>query len=159
MEHKGQIEDLAQDLKGRKRILLWGAMGAGKSTLALELARWFGRHHGGGRILALDPGSPAFGVPGALNRGRWDGDALHWDGCRALCTLDAARFRLPPCPGRQPSPERRCRSRFARSPCHRSAGGGPGRCRCRTAHGPCQGTPGGSGAGPGAGGRLPAPGC
>ncbi|EFK07025.1 conserved domain protein [delta proteobacterium NaphS2] len=91
----GQIEELAQKLKGRKRIFLWGIMGVGKSTLALELARWFGRHHGGGRILALDPGSPAFGVPGALNRGRWDGDTLHWDGCRALCSLDAARFRLP----------------------------------------------------------------
>ncbi len=95
MGHEGQIKDLAQDLKGRKRILLWGAMGVGKSTLALELARWFGLHHGGGRILALDPGSPAFGVPGALNRGRWDGDTLRWDGCHALCTLDAARFRLP----------------------------------------------------------------
>ena len=95
MGHKGQIKDFAQGLKGCKHILLWGAMGVGKSTLALELARWFGPHHGGCRILALDPGSPAFGVPGALNRGRWDGDTLHWDGCRALCTLDAARFRLP----------------------------------------------------------------
>ena len=95
MGHEEQIEDLARELNGRKRILLWGAMGVGKSTLALELARWFGLHHGGGRILALDPGSPAFGVPGALNRGRWDGDTLHWDGCRALCTLDAVRFRLP----------------------------------------------------------------
>jgi len=95
MGHEGQIKDLARELKGRKRIFLWGGMGVGKSTLALELARWFGLHHGGGRILALDPGSPVFGVPGALNRGRWDGDTLHWDGCRALCTLDAARFRLP----------------------------------------------------------------
>ncbi len=90
-----QIEGLAQELKGHARILLWGAMGVGKSTLALQLARWFGLKNGGGRILSLDPGSPPFGVPGALNRGRWHGDTLDWVGLRALCTLDAARFRLP----------------------------------------------------------------
>ena len=90
-----QIEQLAQELKKHARILFWGAMGVGKSTLALELARWFGLHHGGGQILSLDPGSPGFGVPGALNRGWWDGDTFNWAGLRALCTLDAARFRLP----------------------------------------------------------------
>ncbi len=90
-----QIEDIAQQLKGRRRILFWGPMGAGKSTLALALAKWFGLNHGGGQILSLDPGSPAFGVPGALNRGWWDGDTFHWAGLHALCTLDAARFRLP----------------------------------------------------------------
>lgn len=77
------------------RVLFWGSMGVGKSTLALEMARWFLRRHGWGRILSLDPGSPAFGVPGALNRGWWDGDTFRWAGCHALCTLDAARFRLP----------------------------------------------------------------
>lgn len=95
MEHNGQIERLAQRLKGHDRVLFWGAMGVGKSTLALELARSFARHHGGGRLLSLDPGSPAFGTPGALNRGWWDGDTFRWSGCRALCSLDAARFRLP----------------------------------------------------------------
>lgn len=35
MRHERQIKDLAQELKGRKRILLWGAMGVGKSTLPL----------------------------------------------------------------------------------------------------------------------------
>ena len=95
MEHNGRIGQLAQALKGYARILFWGAMGTGKSTLALELARWFGLRHGRCQVLALDPGSPVFGVPGAMNRGRWEGDTLHWAGCRALCTLDAARFRLP----------------------------------------------------------------
>ncbi len=95
MRHNLQMEQLAQGLKGRTRILLWGAMGVGKSTLALQLAQWFGLHHGEGAILTLDPGSPPFGVPGALNRGWWEGDTFHWAGCRALCTLDAARFRLP----------------------------------------------------------------
>lgn len=95
MGHKGQIEQLARGLKGHERVLLWGAMGVGKSTLALALARCFGRHRGGGGVLSLDPGSPAFGIPGALNRGWWDGDTFRWDGSRALCSLDAARFRLP----------------------------------------------------------------
>lgn len=95
MGNDGQIEQLAPLLKGRTRVFLWGAMGVGKSTLALELAKWFRRQHGGGQILSLDPGSPAFGVPGALNRGWWDGDTFCWAGCHALCTLDAARFRLP----------------------------------------------------------------
>jgi ribonuclease Z len=90
-----QIEALANRLNGHARVLIWGEMGVGKSTLALELARWFGRHPGGGQILALDPGSPAFGVPGALSRGRWVDDTLQWADIQALCTLDAARFRLP----------------------------------------------------------------
>ena len=95
MGHNSQIEQLAHGLKGHARVFFWGAMGVGKSTLALELARWFGRHHGGGQILSLDPGSPVFGIPGALSRGWWDGDMFRWAGCQALCTLDAARFRLP----------------------------------------------------------------
>jgi ribonuclease Z len=95
MGHDHQIEQLAQELKGHARVLIWGAMGVGKSTLALELARWLGRRQCGGGILALDPGSPVFGVPGALNRGWWEGDRFRWTGCRALCSLDAARFRLP----------------------------------------------------------------
>ena len=67
----GRIKDLAQKLKGRKRIFLWGAMGVGKSTLALELARWFGRHHSGGRILALDPGSAGFQPSGLEGTNEW----------------------------------------------------------------------------------------
>jgi ribonuclease Z len=95
MWHKDQIEQLANRLTGYARVLFWGDMGVGKSTLALELARWFTRHAGGGQILALDPGSPPFGVPGALSRGWWVDDTLQWTDTQALCTLDAARFRLP----------------------------------------------------------------
>jgi ribonuclease BN (tRNA processing enzyme) len=95
MGHDNQIEQLARGLKDHARILFWGAMGMGKSTLAFELARRFSGHHGGGQILSLDPGSPVFGIPGALNRGWWEGDSFRWSGCQALCSLDAARFRLP----------------------------------------------------------------
>jgi ribonuclease Z len=95
MWHNDQIEQLADRLKGYARVLFWGDMGVGKSTLALELARWFSRHSGGGQILALDPGSPVFGVPGALSRGWWVDDTLQWADSQALCSLDAARFRLP----------------------------------------------------------------
>ena len=95
MRNDSQIEILGEELKGYSRILFWGAMGVGKSTLALELAWWFGQCQDGGQILTLDPGSPAFGVPGALNRGWWEDDGFRWAGCQALCSLNAARFRLP----------------------------------------------------------------
>ena len=45
--------------------------------------------------LQPNPGCPAFGSPGALNRGWWDGDTFRWTGCHALCNLDAASFLLP----------------------------------------------------------------
>ncbi len=86
---------LALRLKGRRRILVWGEMGAGKSTLAFKLARNWSRSADGCQILSLDPGTPLFGVPGAVCRGWWRGDDFHWGDCQALCTLDAARFRLP----------------------------------------------------------------
>jgi ribonuclease BN (tRNA processing enzyme) len=95
MWQNDQIEELAHRLKGYTCVLVWGAMGTGKSTLILELARRFSRYPGGGQILALDPGGPAFGVPGAISRGWWGDDMLHWADNQALCTLDAARFRLP----------------------------------------------------------------
>jgi ribonuclease Z len=95
MWRSDEIKDLACQLKGCKRVLLWGDMGTGKSTLALELTRLLGREDGHGQVLALDPGTPPFGVPGALSRGWWDAAELKWADGRALCTLDAARFRLP----------------------------------------------------------------
>lgn len=95
MRHNDQITQLGRRLAGFCRVLLWGEMGVGKSTLALELSRWLSRYRGGGQILALDPGSPPFGVPGALNRGWWHDDVFVCAGHQALCTLNAARFRLP----------------------------------------------------------------
>jgi len=78
-----------------KRVLLLGPPGIGKTTLAWGLAAHLS---GVGRTvwcLGADPGSPAFGVPGAVSLARWAGS--DWSAVRmvALCTLDAARFRLP----------------------------------------------------------------
>lgn len=78
-----------------RRVLLMGSPGIGKSCLAAQLARLLAQ---GGRpcsCLSADPGSPAFGVPGAVTLGIWD--SLRWRvvAAEALCTLDAGRFRLP----------------------------------------------------------------
>jgi len=78
-----------------RRVLLFGAPGLGKSTLAGGLARALA---GAGRAvwcIGADPGSPAFGVPGAVCLGEWRGDGWHVVHVEALCALDAGRFRLP----------------------------------------------------------------
>ena len=61
-----QPEKIAKRLgRGKRRVLLFGETGSGKSTLAIGLARWLdqaGKRH---RLIGTDPGSPAFGIPGA----------------------------------------------------------------------------------------------
>ncbi len=89
------ISALALRLEQFRRILIWGEMGIGKSSLALELLPALNRRGVPTQILELDPGSPPFGVPGAVCRGWWQDDRLLWGDCEALCSLDAARFRLP----------------------------------------------------------------
>lgn len=88
-------EPPAYDLTGYRRILMWGEMGTGKSTLTMAWGRSLARRLGQAQILSLDPGTPPFGIPGAVCRGWWEGDAFQWGDCQALCTLDASRFRLP----------------------------------------------------------------
>jgi len=78
-----------------RSVLLVGESGSGKSTLALGLARTLAR---AGRVctcIGADPGSPAFGVPGAVCRGKWRQDDWQIDAIEPLCTLDGGRFRLP----------------------------------------------------------------
>ena len=78
-----------------RRVLLFGAPGTGKSTLAAYLARALGAagHHVGG--ISADPGSPPFGPPGAVSYGEWQGEDWTLVALEPLCTLDAGRFRLP----------------------------------------------------------------
>jgi ribonuclease BN (tRNA processing enzyme) len=85
----------AQLFATEKRVLLFGASGIGKSTLAAQLATILARD---GRLctcIGADPGSPAFGVPGAVSLGRWQNDSWQLIDLEPLCTLDAGRFRLP----------------------------------------------------------------
>lgn len=80
---------------GGRRVLLFGESGIGKSTLAVALAR---EHDKAGRpclCIGADPGSPAFGPPGAVCLGKWHDGGWRLLHLEALCTLDAGRFRLP----------------------------------------------------------------
>ena len=78
-----------------RRALLFGRPGIGKSTLVAGLADVLSSLGRACHCINADPGSPAFGVPGALalasrRHGAWQTRALE-----PLCTLDAGRFRLP----------------------------------------------------------------
>ena len=78
-----------------RRVLLLGAPGVGKSTLAGKLGAELFRRGQSCACISADPGSPLFGVPGSVSLGAWERGG--WDvlSCEALCTLDAGRFRLP----------------------------------------------------------------
>lgn len=80
--------------KLHRRVMVFGPPGAGKSTLAAAMASIIS-NQGKTFILAADPGSPSFGPPGAANLGRWSGGAWELVHSAALCSLNAARFRLP----------------------------------------------------------------
>jgi ribonuclease BN (tRNA processing enzyme) len=82
-------------LSGRQRVLLFGPPGSGKSTLAAKLAALFGHHGEVCACVSGDPGSPAFGVPGAICMGRWTDNGWRCTDVEPLCSLDAGRFRLP----------------------------------------------------------------
>ncbi len=78
-----------------RRLLLAGAPGTGKSTLAAGMARVLAGDGQACWCLGADPGTPAFGPPGALGLARWSGKGWAVEALAALCSLDAGRFRLP----------------------------------------------------------------
>lgn len=82
-------------LNDKRRVLLIGQPGSGKSTLACALARALAEAGRDSWCIGADPGSPHFGIPGAVCLGRWDGERWVLEEAEALCTLDAGRFRLP----------------------------------------------------------------
>jgi ribonuclease BN (tRNA processing enzyme) len=90
-----ELELLVPRLARCRRILLWGEMGVGKSTLAMELLPMLYRMTGHGQLLELDHGSPPFGVPGTICRSWWSSEGFNCGDYQALCTLNGARFRLP----------------------------------------------------------------
>ncbi len=90
----------AADIIGRlltddRRVLLFGPPGIGKSTLAASIGRALDDTGRRCWCISADPGSPGFGVPGAVSLGRWEDGAWRVAASEALCTLDAGRFRLP----------------------------------------------------------------
>lgn len=89
-------EFIAQNyLAEAQSLLLFGAGDTGKSTLAQELGRILADKGRSCFCIGADPGSPAFGVPGAVCLGSWRNDAWQLEELVPLCSLDAGRFRLP----------------------------------------------------------------
>ncbi|GGX85246.1 hypothetical protein GCM10007160_10750 [Litchfieldella qijiaojingensis] len=96
-----EVSPLPQDhpllplLEHHQRVLLAGAPGSGKSTLAARIAATLEALGRSCHCLSTDPGSPAFGPPGAASLGYWHQGQWELQHLEALSTLDAARFRLP----------------------------------------------------------------
>jgi ribonuclease BN (tRNA processing enzyme) len=97
MERKfNQFEELARLVSGEGgRWLIWGPAGAGKTTLAARLAEALESAGTPCRGISADPGSPGFGVPGAVALARWVLRRWQVERTVPLCTLDAVRYRLP----------------------------------------------------------------
>ena len=83
-----------------RRVLLYGPPGAGKSVMAAQLGLALDASGRDCWCVSADPGSPAFGMPGAVSLGRWTAGGWRVSAFEGRATLDAGRFRLPPAGGR-----------------------------------------------------------
>jgi ribonuclease BN (tRNA processing enzyme) len=92
-DHPEAIADSLFDR--RRRILVFGETGIGKSTLITGLSRCLDQNGIRHRILLADPGSPAVGIPGAVCLGRFEDGRFRIMNTEAICSLNAGRFRLP----------------------------------------------------------------
>lgn len=88
-------EIIEKALRHDRRVLLFGPPGIGKSTLAAALADGLLATGRDCYAISADPGSPAFGLPGAITLGRRRADGWQALAHEPLCSLDAGRFRLP----------------------------------------------------------------
>lgn len=82
-------------IKERAVLLLYGAAGMGKTTLAAGLAALFEGAAQRCYCLSGDPGSPEFGPPGAVSFGVRQAEGWKLLDFEPLCSLDAVRYRLP----------------------------------------------------------------
>jgi len=91
-----ELDRVAEELgSDHQPILIFGEMGIGKSTLTTDLASAMEKAGQSCFCLGADPGSPAFGVPGAVCLGKWQDNKWNLVSMEALCSLNAGRFRLP----------------------------------------------------------------
>ncbi|HET8701501.1 MAG TPA: hypothetical protein VFL97_07540, partial [Nitrococcus sp.] len=89
------LDLLGRMLEGEPRVMLFGASGVGKTTLAGQLCRALHEHGHAAVCLSADVGLPGFGAPGAVGLARWDAGGWQLLDLEAVCSLDAVRFRLP----------------------------------------------------------------
>jgi ribonuclease Z len=78
-----------QVLAAGGRLLLFGATDSGKSTTAAGAAAACGA-----AMIGADPGSPAFGPPGAAVRATYVNGGWCTEDIEGLCTLDAGHHRV-----------------------------------------------------------------
>ncbi|MEC9397461.1 MAG: AAA family ATPase, partial [Myxococcota bacterium] len=87
------IDHLTELLASSARVLLVGASGTGKSTLARAACERL--EPGSTTYICADPGRPAFGPPGALTRARFEDGGWRILQLEGISTMDCARFRAP----------------------------------------------------------------
>ncbi|HEY7698432.1 MAG TPA: hypothetical protein VIE88_08440, partial [Vicinamibacteria bacterium] len=76
-------------------VVVAGGERAFRARLLSELGVELARHGAEPLLVTADPALPFHGPPGAVTRLRWTSGSWAIERVEPLCTLDAARFRLP----------------------------------------------------------------